>query len=112
MFRLRIPITMTNYARRNASTGAGKKYEQLRYWEEEMLLRIESARPERDISQAAENVRHAQLQVFKAILHDIEPARIEDLSVRLQEKITHLWEKTAYWKRLTIEEIIKLYSKI
>jgi hypothetical protein len=101
---------MTAYVKRNAVKGFSKQHDRLWNMERLLQLRIESRSSAEEISIAVENVRRGALQVIKAIQHDLEPARAEDLTDLRQRQLALLRETASEWERLTAEEISRRYS--
>ena len=72
--------------------------------------RIQTGATKQELVKAAEEVRHAQLQIIKGLLYELEPARTEDCTAELSVRIAKLQTKAEEWKRFSVEEIIRLHS--
>lgn len=98
---------MTAYIR---SSDARKKQDLCLRRTNALELRIKAGATGEDLTKAAEDVRHARLQVIKGFLHDLEPGRTEDCTPELSGRIARLQAEAEEWKRFTVEEIISLHS--
>jgi len=98
---------MTSYI---ARSGGEKKKNILRQMELALRGGIRRDLAIDKLHRSAEQVRSAQLGVIKALFVEATPAREED-----QEKargvLQKLQEGRDHWERISVEEIVQIYSK-
>ncbi len=97
---------MTSYIVR---TGGQKKKNQLRQKELSLRGDIRRRATRGKLERCAEKVRAAHLGVVKALFHESKPFREEDEGT-CNATADKLHESKEYWKSISIDEIIEIYS--
>jgi hypothetical protein len=105
------PSAMHCVARHIPRTGTYKQRDLLKQREQGLMRALKANTSPAQMTKAAEDVRHAQLQVLKAQLKVLEPASADELTDERLAQLESIQRKMNQWNNLTVEQIFDLYRR-